>query len=149
MVKGVARSGGSSSTSTPQQLPTMQAGQNPLDPLTTLNSHAGYGAMAGLNPFADMGVNPNDPNMVRGHFKMQCSPASDESTSVQMGNLMNSPQFLQQMSAMMSNPQIMDQVINSNPQLAAMGPQVREAFNSPQFREMMYVMFLMTHHHLL
>lgn len=43
----------------------MQAGQNPHDPLTQLNSHLGFGAMAGFNPFANMGVNPNDPNMVR------------------------------------------------------------------------------------
>lgn len=43
----------------------MQTGQNVHDPLTQLNSHMGYGAMAGLNPFAEMGVNPNDPNMVR------------------------------------------------------------------------------------
>lgn len=43
----------------------MQTGQNPHDPLTQLNSHAGFGAMAGLNPFADMGLNQNDPNMVR------------------------------------------------------------------------------------
>ena len=43
----------------------MQAGQDPHNPLTQLNSHLGFGAMAGLNPFADMGVNPNDPNMVR------------------------------------------------------------------------------------
>lgn len=70
MVKGAARSGaGSSSTvasSTPaaQPLPTMQTGQNVHDPLTSLNSHLGFGAMAGLNPFADMGLNPNDPNMV-------------------------------------------------------------------------------------
>lgn len=68
MVKGISRSGGSSSqqASTPQPLPTMQTGQNPHDPLTQLNSHMGYGAMAGLNPFAEMGLNPNDPNMVRG-----------------------------------------------------------------------------------
>lgn len=67
MVKGVARSGGSSagaSAATPQQLPTMQTGQNVHDPLTQLNSHLGFGAMAGLNPFGEMGVNPNDPNMV-------------------------------------------------------------------------------------
>lgn len=43
----------------------MQAGQNPHDPLTQLNGHMGYGLMAGLNPFADLGLNPNDPNMVR------------------------------------------------------------------------------------
>ena len=68
MVKSAARPGGSSSTSgatPPQPLPQMQAGQNPHDPLTQLNSHLGFGAMAGFNPFADMGVNPNDPNMVR------------------------------------------------------------------------------------
>lgn len=51
----------------------MQAGQNPRDPLTQLNSHMGYGAMAGLNPFADMGLNPNDPNMVR-HGRSLFSP---------------------------------------------------------------------------
>jgi len=43
----------------------MQAGQNPHDPLTQLNSHLGYGALAGVNPFAEMGLNQNDPNMVR------------------------------------------------------------------------------------
>lgn len=69
MVKGVARSGGSGGPSTapavPQQLPAMQTGQNPSDPLTQLNGYQGFGAMAGLNPFGDMGLNPNDPNMVR------------------------------------------------------------------------------------
>jgi hypothetical protein len=44
----------------------MQTGQNVHDPLTQLNGHLGFGnmAVAGLNPFADMGLNPNDPNMV-------------------------------------------------------------------------------------
>jgi len=118
MVKGISRSGGSSSqqASTPQPLPTMQAGQNPHDPLTQLNSHMGYGAMAGLNPFADMGLNPNDPNMLQ--------------------TMMNSPQFLQQMSGVMSNPAIIDQIIAQNPQLAAMGPQIREVFQSERFREL-------------
>jgi len=70
MVKGVNRSAGSGSTTSapPAQLPTMQTGQSVHDPLTQLNSHLGYGAMAGLNPFADMGLNPNDPNMVRSTF---------------------------------------------------------------------------------
>ena len=67
MVKGVSRSGEGSNTQTtpPQQLPTMQAGQLPSDPLTVLNGPMGHGIMAGFNPFADMGVNTNDPNMVR------------------------------------------------------------------------------------
>ena len=46
----------------------MQTGQNVHDPLTQLNSHMGFGAMAGLNPFGEMGLNPNDPNMVRASF---------------------------------------------------------------------------------
>jgi ubiquilin len=50
----------------------------------------------------------------------------------------NNPQFLQQMSTMMANPAILDQVIAMNPQLQAVAPQVRAAFQSPQFREMMY-----------
>ena len=68
MVKGASRAAGSSSSSTPpagQPLPTMQTGQNIHDPLTQLNGHQGFGAMAGFNPFAQMGVNANDPNMVR------------------------------------------------------------------------------------
>lgn len=72
MVKGVARPNGSSSTSgataAPQPLPTMQTGQNVHDPLTQLNGHQGFGLMAGLNPFADMGLNQNDPNMVRSFY---------------------------------------------------------------------------------
>ncbi|PFH45777.1 hypothetical protein AMATHDRAFT_77925 [Amanita thiersii Skay4041] len=119
MVKGVSRTSASTSTqstTTPQQLPTMQAGQNPHDPLTQLNSHLGFGAMAGLNPFTDLGLNPNDPNMAQ--------------------TMMNSPEFMQQMSSLLQNPAIIDQIIASNPQLANMAPQVREAFSSPQFREM-------------
>ncbi|KAF9235039.1 hypothetical protein BU15DRAFT_89717 [Melanogaster broomeanus] len=104
MVKGVSRSAASS-------------GQNPLDPLTQLNGHMGFGAMAGFNPFAEMGLNPSDPNM--------------------MQSMMNSPQFLQQMSSVMSNPAVLDQIISSNPQLSAVAPQVREMFQSERFREMM------------
>ncbi|KAG1783450.1 hypothetical protein EV702DRAFT_1062540 [Suillus placidus] len=116
---GVARSNVSSSgtSSVPvPPLPTMQAGQNPRDPLTQLNSHLGYGALAGFNTFAEMGLNPNDPNM--------------------MQSMMQSPQFLQQMGSVISNPAVLDQIIASNPQLAAIAPQVHEVFQSERFREM-------------
>lgn len=63
MVKGASRSAGPSQ-SAPQPLPSMQTGQNPNDPLTQLNGSRAFGAMAGFNPFAQMGLNPNDPNMV-------------------------------------------------------------------------------------
>jgi ubiquilin len=65
MVKGAARAAGAAAqSSSTQPLPTMQAGQNPTDPLTVLNGPMGHGVMAGFNPFASMGVNPTDPNMV-------------------------------------------------------------------------------------
>ena len=62
MVKGAPRP--SQPTAAPS-IPPMTAGQNPSDPLTLLNGHMGHGLMAGVNPFADMGINPTDPNMVR------------------------------------------------------------------------------------
>ncbi|KAF8531543.1 hypothetical protein JB92DRAFT_3105087 [Gautieria morchelliformis] len=117
MVKGAARNTSAASTSAPQPLPAMQAGQNPSDPLTLLNSHMGHGLMAGFNPFEGLGVNQNDPNMFQG--------------------MMDSPQFLQQMSSLMSNPAIVDQIIASNPNLQNMGPQIRQVFQSEQFRQMM------------
>lgn len=74
MVKGVSRSGDAGApSSTPQQLPNMQAGQNPHDPLTLLNSHLGFGAMAGVNPFQEFGLNTNDPNMVRIYTPLTCT----------------------------------------------------------------------------
>ncbi|KZS93488.1 hypothetical protein SISNIDRAFT_485732 [Sistotremastrum niveocremeum HHB9708] len=118
MVKGVAKSNNASSSSseTTQPLPTMQAGQNPADPLTQLNGPMAHGLMAGFNPFADLGVNTGDPNMFTG--------------------LMDSPQFVEQMSRMMSDPAMLDQMIAMNPQMASMAPQIRQMFSSPHFRQM-------------
>ena len=66
-----------------------------------------------------------------------------------MANMLNSPEFLQQMSSVMSNPQIIDQIIASNPQLQAMGPQVRQIFQSEGFRQMLYVTPLIIIHALI
>jgi len=41
----------------------------------------------------------------------------------------------------MSDPAVVDQIIASNPDLAMMGPQVREVLQSEAFREMVYVYF--------
>lgn len=72
------------------------------------------------------------------------------SANTQMTGLMNNPEFLRQMSDLMSRPEVVDQVsarasgyrtnvqmIASNPQLAAMGPQMRQVMQSPMFRQMM------------
>jgi ubiquilin len=156
MVKGAAKTSASSSSSgsnptsgsttassgTAQALPRMQTGQNVHDPLTQLNSHMGFGAMAGLNPFAEMGLNPNDPNMVSCFLCSHSSILAGRLMShfiPQLQTMMNSPEFMQQMSSMLSNPAVMEQVIAQNPQLQQMAPQIRESLNSPMFREMMYV----------
>jgi ubiquilin len=42
----------------------MATGQDPRDPLTTLNGPMGHGVMGNFNPFQGMGVNLGDPNFV-------------------------------------------------------------------------------------
>ena len=56
-----------------------------------------------------------------------------------MQSLLDNPQFVQQMSSVMADPAILEQVIASSPQLQAMGPRVRELFQSEGFRQMMCV----------
>ena len=58
-----------------------------------------------------------------------------------MQGMLDNPEFVQQMSRMMSDPAILDQILASNPQLAAMGPQVRQMFQSEGFRNMLCVSF--------
>ena len=114
----------------------MQTGQNVHDPLTQLNSHMGYGLMAGLNPFADMGINPNDPNMVCRYTLLPLYHRCLANAQIQ--SMMSSPEFLQQMSSLMSNPAILEQALAQNPQFASMAPQAREMFQSERFRQMMF-----------
>ncbi|CAE6413372.1 unnamed protein product [Rhizoctonia solani] len=119
MVKGAPKPTGSGSSSTPapaQPLPTMQTGQTSTE--TLLNGPRGHGALAGLNINELFGgANPNDPNM--------------------MQNMLSSPQFMQQMSRMMSDPNLMDSIIAQSPHLANMDPNMRRTLQSPEFRQMM------------
>ncbi|KAG8903685.1 hypothetical protein FRC01_009042, partial [Tulasnella sp. 417] len=118
MVKGVARTQPEASSS-PQRLPTMAAGQSPSDPLTILNTPMAHGALAGFNPFADMGINPNDPNMLQ--------------------NMMNSPAVQQQMDALMSRPEFLDTIIAQDPVLRN-NPQLQQIFRDPEMRRSMMEM---------
>lgn len=60
---------------------------------------------------------------------------------------MNSPDFLQQMSGALSNPQVLDQIIASDPRLAGAGPQIRQYMQSEAFRNMVYVLPFLRHKH--
>ncbi|GAA6004717.1 ubiquitin family protein [Rhodotorula paludigena] len=87
---------------------------NPLAPLM----NAQYaGALGGFNPFAQMGINPNDPNYLQ--------------------NMMNNPEVQQQMNQLLSDPAVIDQIINSSPELQQMGPYARQLMQSEQFRQML------------
>ncbi|KAH9814407.1 hypothetical protein DFH28DRAFT_1082986 [Melampsora americana] len=114
MVKGAPKS--QNPTSSTQQIPTnLNAGQqisgNPLAPLLNATNQ-----IPAFNPFAEMGINPNDPNMAM--------------------NMMDNPQVLQNITRMLEDPAVVDQMIASDPRLRSMGPQVREMMQSPFFRQM-------------
>ncbi|PLW19709.1 hypothetical protein PCASD_13195 [Puccinia coronata f. sp. avenae] len=99
------------------QIPSnLNAGQqiagNPLAPLLNATNQ-----IPGFNPFADLGINTNDPNMAM--------------------NMMNNPQVLQSAARLLEDPAVVDQMIASDPRLQSMGPQVREMMRSPMFRQML------------
>ncbi|KAL7006822.1 hypothetical protein EMMF5_003708 [Cystobasidiomycetes sp. EMM_F5] len=98
----------------PQSVATgNQIAGNPLAPLMNA-TNPGIG---NFNPFAQMGMNTNDPNMYQG--------------------MMNSPQAQEQMRQMLSNPAVIDQLIEASPELRNMGPGLRNIMQSEQFRNMM------------
>lgn len=83
------------------------------NPLSALNraDYAGPHMASILNEAGGMfgnfgGMNPRDPNVMLG--------------------MLQNPEFLQQMRDMLSRPEVVDQIIASNPQMQAMGPQMRE-----------------------
>lgn len=87
------------------------------DPLAALNraDFAGpHMAQLGDQMFRGTGLNPNDPNMLM--------------------TAMQSDEFRDQMRAMLGRPEVIDQIVASNPQLASL-PGARELLRSEQFRE--------------
>ncbi|CAH6720913.1 ubiquitin domain-containing protein Dsk2p [[Candida] jaroonii] len=55
----------------------------------------------------------------------------------QMSQMMSNPMFQESMNSLLSNPQMLDYMIQQSPQLRAMGPQAREMLQSPFFRQML------------
>lgn len=102
------------STGIPNNIATGAGAGNPLAALT--------GAQ-----FAGHGINPQ---MFGDQFGQ---PPSEEDFI----NMMRQPGYRESVEAMLNNPQMLDMMINSNPQLAAMGPQAREMLQSDHMRQMM------------
>lgn len=108
----------SANTSVPSNIAAGQGSFNPLADLTGAR-YAGYSQLPSASMFGpDGGMNSNLPD------------------PEQLNSMMSNPMFQQQMQAMLSDPQMLDFMIQQNPQLRAMGPQVREMLQSPFFRQM-------------
>lgn len=108
----------SSTGNVPSNIASGQGAFNPLADLTGAR-YAGYTQLPSASMFGPDGG-------------MGSMPDPDH-----MSEMMSSPMFQEQMNALLSNPQMLDFMINQNPQLRAMGPQVRSMLQSPMFREMM------------
>ncbi|SGZ49223.1 CIC11C00000002210 [Sungouiella intermedia] len=106
------------SGSVPSNIAAGQGSFNPLADLTGAR-YAGYTQLPSASMFG--------PDGGMGAF-----PDAD-----QVNLMMSSPMFQEQMNALLLNPQMLDFVINQNPQLRAMGPQVRAMLQSPMFRDML------------
>lgn len=51
--------------------------------------------------------------------------------------MLQNPMFAQYMSTVLQNPAVLDNIIQTNPQLAGMGPEIRGMMQSPEFRQML------------
>lgn len=116
-----AASNTSSTTRAPAVPTNISAGVQPGNPLADLTGarYAGYASLPNASMFGPdggMGATPNPDDLL---------------------NMMNTPGFREQMDSMLSNPAVLDMMINSNPQLRSMGPQIRNMMQNPMFRSMM------------
>lgn len=99
----------------PTNLATGTSASNPLDNLTTAR-YAGYGAQL--------------PSLESLHEQI-----SPEAVSRMMEDPATRQRIEQMMDYMLDDPQMLDQLIASNPMLSQMGPQVRQMLQNPLFRQ--------------
>ncbi|KAK4696299.1 hypothetical protein P7C71_g1594, partial [Lecanoromycetidae sp. Uapishka_2] len=119
--QGTASASGTGSPQPPTGVPTNIAAGTGRDPLAGLTGarYAGYAQMPNANMFGpDGGMGP---------------PPDPE----HMASMLENPNFASTLNEALSNPQVIDQMIRSNPMLRDMGPQVRQMMQDPGFRRMM------------
>ncbi|CAO1612876.1 unnamed protein product [Sympodiomycopsis kandeliae] len=90
---------------------------NPLAALNRADLAGPHMASIGRQMFQGTGMNPADPNM--------------------MMNALDSEEFQQHLRSMLRRPEVIDQMIAMNPQMAGMAPQMREMMQSEEFINMM------------
>ncbi|KAL8729642.1 MAG: hypothetical protein Q9166_004591 [cf. Caloplaca sp. 2 TL-2023] len=113
--------GTSGATPSPQGVPTNLAagtGNNPLAGLTGAR-YAGMAQLPGAGMFGPDGG-------------MGAPPGPE-----QMAEMLQNPQYASQLNEVLSNPDLVNSMIEGNPMLRGMGDSARQALNNPQFRRMM------------
>ncbi|KAL9007082.1 MAG: hypothetical protein Q9188_000205 [Gyalolechia gomerana] len=113
--------GGSGTTPGAQGVPTNLAagtGNNPLAGLTGAR-YAGMAQLPGAGMFGPDGG-------------MGAPPGPE-----QMAEMLQNPQYAAQLNEVLSNPDLINSMIEGNPMLRGMGDSARQALNNPQFRRMM------------
>ncbi|KAL9604266.1 MAG: hypothetical protein Q9219_000664 [cf. Caloplaca sp. 3 TL-2023] len=116
-----AAAGGSGATAGAQGVPTNLAagtGNNPLAGLTGAR-YAGMAQLPGAGMFGPDGG-------------MGAPPGPE-----QMAEMLQNPQYAAQLNEVLSNPDLINSMIEGNPMLRGMGDSARQALNNPQFRRMM------------
>lgn len=113
--QSTASSGNTTTPAPAANVPQNFAAGTGNDPLAGLTG-ARYAGFAGLPSLQELAHPPSPEEIAR---------------------RLQDPNFAQQMNEALSNPQIVDMMINSSPQLRAMGPQARQWLQSDYFRRMM------------
>lgn len=72
-----------------------------------------------------------------GFTQLPSASMFEQPSPEEMARQLQDPNFLQMMREAMNNPQFVDMMVNSHPQLRAMGPAARQMLQSDQFRRMM------------
>jgi ubiquilin len=141
-----AQNPSNSGTSTPGSAPRAAAGvptnmaagtaNNPLANLTgaryagqiNLPSRDLFGADGGVRSSHPLFATFSQANM----YQMGAPPSED-----QMADMLSDPNTAQMLNEALQNPAMIDMMIQSSPQLRAMGPAARQMLQSPMFRQMM------------
>ncbi|EPB91035.1 hypothetical protein HMPREF1544_02104 [Mucor circinelloides 1006PhL] len=142
MVKGggpKAAPAASSNTAASAPTAAAPATANPTSP--TNNSQTTQAPNA--NPFSGFAGMPADSqsnpfNMFGSGFGAGAMGNSFGAMDPNMTNqMLQNPMFAQYMSNVLQNPAVLDSIIQTNPQLSGMGPEIRNMMQSPEFRQML------------
>ncbi|CAO3634519.1 unnamed protein product [Mucor hiemalis] len=112
-------------------------------PTTSTNNNLNNTQAPNPNPFAGFGGMPADSqsnpfNMFGSGFGAGAMGNSFGGMDPNMTNqMLQNPMFAQYMSTVLQNPAVLDSIIQTNPQLAGMGPEICNMMQSPEFRQML------------